>query len=308
MQIKKTLTSEYYVINACSYLGSRYYNPRESVWLSVDPPLINGTYMDGIHNGGVSNSSNLNGYSYCYQNPILLTDPDGNQTVSRDIYNTAFVYYVSGTSWIDVSHTSVGYYGKYDNSQNTTVLYAALSGSSKHRETRIGTDDVNSRYSGVSEARTIKQYLDEGSTVERYHYKFKDEVMEALAGILEGENRNEGTVLQGQWCTSQAWQAMFYAAGAHPEDDETTAPEAYKFASKVIYYSTPENLSDNEVLETGSAKYDIFSKEGDKYYKTTRTFHPQSVGKNWFERHILGKDGWSETKTEVNLNVKNLNQ
>jgi len=61
------------------YYGSRYYNPRESVWLSVDPPLIDGTYMDGIHNGGVSNSSNLNGYSYCYQNPVVLLDPDGSQ-------------------------------------------------------------------------------------------------------------------------------------------------------------------------------------------------------------------------------------
>jgi len=80
MQIKKTLTPEFYVLNACSYLGSRYYNPRESVWLSVDPPLINGKYMNGEHNGGVYNSFNLNGYIYCYQNPVKLLDPDGNQT------------------------------------------------------------------------------------------------------------------------------------------------------------------------------------------------------------------------------------
>jgi RHS repeat-associated protein len=61
------------------YYGARYYNPRESVWLSVDKPLIDGTYMSGIHNGGVYNSFNLNGYMYCYQNPVRLIDPDGNQ-------------------------------------------------------------------------------------------------------------------------------------------------------------------------------------------------------------------------------------
>jgi len=77
MQIKKTLTPEYYVLNACSCLGSRYYNPRESVWLSVDPPLINGKYMSDEYIGGVFNSENLNPYIYTYQNPIRLIDPDG---------------------------------------------------------------------------------------------------------------------------------------------------------------------------------------------------------------------------------------
>jgi len=61
------------------YYGARYYNPRESVWLSVDAPLINGTYMSGEHHGGVYNSFNLNGYAYCYQSPVVLLDPDGNQ-------------------------------------------------------------------------------------------------------------------------------------------------------------------------------------------------------------------------------------
>jgi len=61
MQIKKTLTPEKIPKNACSYLGSRYYNPRESVWLSVDPLAE----MTGTP------------YAYCYQNPLMLIDPDG---------------------------------------------------------------------------------------------------------------------------------------------------------------------------------------------------------------------------------------
>ena len=67
------------------YYGARYYDPRISLWLSIDKPLIDGTYLSGKHNGGVFNNKNLNGYAYCYQNPILLVDPDGNQTLSSFI-------------------------------------------------------------------------------------------------------------------------------------------------------------------------------------------------------------------------------
>jgi RHS repeat-associated protein len=61
------------------YYGARYFDSKISVWYSVDKPLIDGTYLSGKHNGGVYNSSNLNGYAYCYQNPVILVDPDGNQ-------------------------------------------------------------------------------------------------------------------------------------------------------------------------------------------------------------------------------------
>jgi RHS repeat-associated protein len=58
------------------YYGSRYYNPRTQVWQSTDPAL--GEYLDGKTNGGVTNPSNLNLYAYSRQNPVTLTDPDGN--------------------------------------------------------------------------------------------------------------------------------------------------------------------------------------------------------------------------------------
>ncbi|MXP12534.1 hypothetical protein [Apibacter sp. B3239] len=73
------------------YYGARYYNPRESVWLSADP--LSGYnpnnetehYIDGQHNGGVYNSFNLNTYGYCYQNPVLLVDPNGKQSVGAAV-------------------------------------------------------------------------------------------------------------------------------------------------------------------------------------------------------------------------------
>ena len=74
------------------YYGARYYDPNTSVWLSVDPLAIyhpvNETefYGDGQHNGGVFNSGNLNAYIYCYQNPVVLVDPNGKQVMSYNLY------------------------------------------------------------------------------------------------------------------------------------------------------------------------------------------------------------------------------
>ena len=57
------------------YYGARYYEPRLSLWISVDPisnydPRNNENYLDGEHNLGVYNTFNLAPYGYCYQNPI----------------------------------------------------------------------------------------------------------------------------------------------------------------------------------------------------------------------------------------------
>ncbi|WP_303850168.1 RHS repeat domain-containing protein [Apibacter mensalis] len=45
------------------YYGARYYNPRESVWLSVDPLA--------------EKYPNFSPYAYTFQNPIKFIDPDG---------------------------------------------------------------------------------------------------------------------------------------------------------------------------------------------------------------------------------------
>ncbi|MDC8100598.1 hypothetical protein MTQ02_12015 [Chryseobacterium rhizosphaerae] len=80
------------------YYGARYYNPRVSLWLNVDPlaeynPFMNNqAYIDGEHNVGVYNSGNNNPYIYCYQNPINYTDPNGKQTGVWEI--PAVVYLV----------------------------------------------------------------------------------------------------------------------------------------------------------------------------------------------------------------------
>ena len=67
------------------YYGARYYNPRISNWLSVNPIALwnpvqeTEHYVEGQHNGGVFNPQNLSVYGYTYQNPIGYIDPNGKQ-------------------------------------------------------------------------------------------------------------------------------------------------------------------------------------------------------------------------------------
>jgi RHS repeat-associated protein len=84
------------------YYGARYLDSRFSKWLSADPALEQ--YLptgdrDRDRNlpgmGGVFNPLNLAAYSYCSNNPIKYTDPDGKETkilicppqMSRDFYH-----------------------------------------------------------------------------------------------------------------------------------------------------------------------------------------------------------------------------
>jgi RHS repeat-associated protein len=57
------------------YFGARYYDPRTSLWQSADPILAD--YMSGGPNGGVSRPANLGLYTYSWNNPVVVSDPDG---------------------------------------------------------------------------------------------------------------------------------------------------------------------------------------------------------------------------------------
>lgn len=57
------------------YYGARYYNPRVSLWLNVDP--LNESYLLYQDYPDILNSKTLNSYGYTYQNPIKYTDYEG---------------------------------------------------------------------------------------------------------------------------------------------------------------------------------------------------------------------------------------
>jgi RHS repeat-associated protein len=57
------------------YFGARYYNPKYSVWSSPDPILA--TYLQ--RGAGGASPKNLGLYSYAWNNPVVVRDPDGRQ-------------------------------------------------------------------------------------------------------------------------------------------------------------------------------------------------------------------------------------
>jgi RHS repeat-associated protein len=55
-----------------NYFGARYYNSDVSIWLSVDP--LSDKYP------------NVTGYNYCFNNPLILIDPNGMEPI--DYFDT----------------------------------------------------------------------------------------------------------------------------------------------------------------------------------------------------------------------------
>ncbi|HET6148600.1 MAG TPA: SpvB/TcaC N-terminal domain-containing protein [Polyangia bacterium] len=67
------------------YFGARYYDPRAQIWLSPDPILA--SYVKGAVNRGVFQPKNLGLYTYAWNNPVVLRDPDGGQVMPPSYYD-----------------------------------------------------------------------------------------------------------------------------------------------------------------------------------------------------------------------------
>jgi RHS repeat-associated protein len=65
------------------YFGSRYYDPRLSMWISPDPVLDR--YMHGSPANGVFTPLNLSLYTYTWNNPLVLRDPNGAWPTMQDV-------------------------------------------------------------------------------------------------------------------------------------------------------------------------------------------------------------------------------
>ena len=117
------------------YYGARYYDPRASVWLSVDPLA--------------EKYPNISSYVYCINNPINLIDPDG-----RDAIYIAFPKYRAngipftghaGTLLIDNKTGVTKYYeyGRYDKENKGLVRTVAVSNVVIGKDGKPTTESLN---------------------------------------------------------------------------------------------------------------------------------------------------------------------
>ena len=79
------------------YYGARYYDPRTSVWLSVDPLA--------------EENPNISSYAYCEDNPINRIDPDGRQSTATLPYKAYRAYRAARAAGAAYGGFVLGKYG-----------------------------------------------------------------------------------------------------------------------------------------------------------------------------------------------------
>ena len=109
-----------------SYFGSRYYSSDLSIWLSVDPQA--------------SKYPSLSPYVYCANNPVKLTDPNGEEIVLETIYKKD----ANGNNTSEIERYNIKITGKIVNNSGVNVDME------KAREQIVG--QIESSFSGETKS------------------------------------------------------------------------------------------------------------------------------------------------------------
>lgn len=209
-----------------SEYGARYYDPRTSVWQSPDPIL--NEYMSGQTNGGVFNPRNLNLFTYTYNNPVNLVDPDGNEVI--------VFYYASDKTFEKAARNE-------NKNHPKGVVFLGVS-----TET-----DFKTQWNSLAKS---NQQVD---GVRIYSHGSKDESSGSLHGELnfKGDNNNDGRLSRDE---------ILDLPKLNYEDEASI--DLYSCNSGTGPVPTAKSFSDSqEVTATGTPGYAYFSKEKNKYSK-----------------------------------------
>ncbi len=127
-----------------SYYGARYYEPKTSVWISVDPLAEKGPQYSP--------------YSFCFNNPIYYVDPDGMWARPGDKFNTKveaandFATYYNGTSIVMSKEFGSAIYQNSDGTFSYTIAYiGSQAGTEINENIPEGTTRVSAIHSHGSE-------------------------------------------------------------------------------------------------------------------------------------------------------------
>ena len=117
------------------YYGARYYDPRSSVWLSVDPLA--------------EKYSNWCPYTYCLNNSIKLIDPDGRAVIAadanamRNITNTLSKEESQYIRFDNKGMLDVSLLNQYKGSSENFTALQVLANSETNYVFAVSNDDIN---------------------------------------------------------------------------------------------------------------------------------------------------------------------
>ena len=181
------------------YYGARYYDPRVSLWLNVDPLA----------------EKTMTPYAYTNNNPINLIDPDGRESTSTHIDQDGKVITVFNDG-------DNGVYQHSKNADGGTVTeyqlskrvqkYGTSSGGIKVGETEYWDEFVNPEDRSTMTDYIIQVGKSFNPIIENMHKKAKDIDLKEIASKSEGGQlfdikvpyRNVGALLNGKYATSRS--------------------------------------------------------------------------------------------------------
>jgi hypothetical protein len=247
-----------------------------------------GTYLSGEHNGGVYNSRNLNPYVYCYQNPVILIDPDGKQIVSRIIgYLNGLLYPVQESSILQFNNNRGNKVNFIKVSQGSSLVIAnksdadidgdgSNSAAAKSDKTHLNTnaagvnpDDINGYILPTSSYKAVK-----GGKV----------VRDKVAGIInrkafrDNDVRHKDVGLLYNLKNGKSAYGIYLEGGPNNKSGEITPAAATELG--IDPDPNTGGMESNNLLYMifpGSSKYlgrnitqDKINKVGDAYYQQNK--------------------------------------
>jgi RHS repeat-associated protein len=201
------------------YYGARYYDPMTSLWQSMDPIL--NKYLSGQGgSGGIYNSKNFAMMSYAFNNPVILSDPDGNATV---VHGTDTVK--GNIPWAAMNPYNIGY-GK------TAEAFGGCPGPISADNTCIAAFDDMTQAVGAASA-----YLDD----------MGDRGLDLIAGMKEYTNKEK--MSDSDFVNSEYWNLLTHDSNGKEipglnvkEKDLAKKVEALK---KIMISDVKKELMDN---------------------------------------------------------------
>jgi RHS repeat-associated protein len=174
------------------YAGARYYDPKVSVWLSVDPLA--------------EKFASWNPYAYTFQNPINYIDPDGMQGVKppnlSGIINVSNV--LSGKKWIDyrssVTVTSTRSVFGYEVSRSSETRSSASGTYECADYSRLQVKQGGGDYTAVGSKKRVDMYIKQGGNDSKLNLqkgidtivKNLKEGKAVMAGVMYDSDKNTG--------------------------------------------------------------------------------------------------------------------